>query len=657
MPPFDPSKLQVKNKMPAAVQITAEQILRDAVEWQTKEVKTTKQTIADEEELNFYKAQKRKDFEDTLRRQRHHIGTWIKYAVWEANQQEFRRARSIFERALLVDPNNPSLWLRYIETEMKNKNINSARNLFDRVVCLLPRIDQFWFKYAHFEELLGNYAGARSIYERWMEWNPEDKAWMLYIKFEERCGEVDRCRSIFNRYIENRPSCMSFLKLVKFEEKYKKTSRARSAFVKCVEVLDPELLDEDFFIKFANFEQRHNNIEGANSVYEQGLKLLDKSKSEKLYDSFISFQKQFKNEYIDDLISVKKRNEYEDDIALNPDNYDTWFNYIKLEESILENMLKTCSDDKLGAQKDRIVQVYERAIANLPKDNNRKLWRRYSYLWIFYAFFSELQLDSKERAEEIYLKSLQILPRDFSKIYIYLSQLYLRMGDLKKMRSVMGNAIGLCKKEKIFETYSDIELKLGNIDRCRIIFTKYVEIYPYNYKSWLAYINFELLLNEINRVRKLCEYAIEMEQMNNPEAIWNKYISIEKNYSYSNVIALYKKLLQKTQHIKIYKEYSKYEYENGNNENGREVIEEGINLYKDSSVERSKLLYHLVDMEKKYGNEQTVQNAKKRLPKKILRKRKLENDQEVDDIIYVFPDDKTNTKILENALKWKKQQK
>lgn len=77
------------------------------------------------------------------------------------------RARSIFERALLVDPNNPSLWLRYIETEMKNKNINSARNLFDRVVCLLPRIDQFWFKYAHFEELLGNYAGARSIYERY----------------------------------------------------------------------------------------------------------------------------------------------------------------------------------------------------------------------------------------------------------------------------------------------------------------------------------------------------------------------------------------------------------------------------------------------------------------------------------------------------------
>lgn len=114
------------------------------------------------------RAQRRKDFEDKLRRQRHHMATWIKYALWEANQQDFRRARSVFERALQVDPNNANLWLRYIETEMKNKNINAARNLFDRVVCLLPRVDQFWFKYAHFEELLGNYAGARTIFERYV---------------------------------------------------------------------------------------------------------------------------------------------------------------------------------------------------------------------------------------------------------------------------------------------------------------------------------------------------------------------------------------------------------------------------------------------------------------------------------------------------------
>lgn len=47
--------------------------------------------------------------------------------------QEFRRARSIFERALHVEYQNVSLWLKYLEMEMKNKFVNHARNLFDRV--------------------------------------------------------------------------------------------------------------------------------------------------------------------------------------------------------------------------------------------------------------------------------------------------------------------------------------------------------------------------------------------------------------------------------------------------------------------------------------------------------------------------------------------
>ncbi|KFG54519.1 putative crooked neck family 1 protein isoform 2, partial [Toxoplasma gondii FOU] len=191
--------MEVKNKMPAPVQITAEQLLREAVDRQLDDLSQIRpqQRIVDEEELQQYRVRKRKEFEDTLRRQRHHIGTWIKYAEWEAAQKEFRRARSVFERALNVDFQNTTLWLKYIEMESKNKFINSCRNLYDRVCLLLPRQEQFWFKYAHMEELLGNYAGARNVFERWMEWNPSDKGWMLYIHFEERCKELDRARKVF----------------------------------------------------------------------------------------------------------------------------------------------------------------------------------------------------------------------------------------------------------------------------------------------------------------------------------------------------------------------------------------------------------------------------------------------------------------------------
>ena len=46
---------------------------------------------------------KRKEFEEKLRMQRHHMGTWIKYAEWEASITEFARARSVFERAMEID--------------------------------------------------------------------------------------------------------------------------------------------------------------------------------------------------------------------------------------------------------------------------------------------------------------------------------------------------------------------------------------------------------------------------------------------------------------------------------------------------------------------------------------------------------------------------
>ena len=53
--------------------------------------------------------------------------------------QEYRRARSVFERALEIDYKNVSLWLKYVEMEMKHKFVNHARNVFERAVDLLPR--------------------------------------------------------------------------------------------------------------------------------------------------------------------------------------------------------------------------------------------------------------------------------------------------------------------------------------------------------------------------------------------------------------------------------------------------------------------------------------------------------------------------------------
>lgn len=157
----------MKNKAPAEIQITAEQLLREAKERDLEILPPPpKQKISDPAELADYQHRKRKAFEDNLRKNRMVVSNWIKYAQWEESQKEVQRARSIWERAIDNDHRNITIWLKYIEMEMKNRQVNHARNLFDRAVTILPRVNQFWYKYVYMEEMLENMGAARAVFER-----------------------------------------------------------------------------------------------------------------------------------------------------------------------------------------------------------------------------------------------------------------------------------------------------------------------------------------------------------------------------------------------------------------------------------------------------------------------------------------------------------
>ena len=109
--------------------MTAEQILFDAQMHKLETLKLPEQNIQGPEELEAYKLDKRNQFEEAIRRRKHHMGNWFKYANWEERLQEFKRCRSVYERALQVDYQCASLWLKYAEMEMRHKFINHARNV------------------------------------------------------------------------------------------------------------------------------------------------------------------------------------------------------------------------------------------------------------------------------------------------------------------------------------------------------------------------------------------------------------------------------------------------------------------------------------------------------------------------------------------------
>eukprot|EP00435_Cladocopium_sp_Y103_P009523 s264_g2.t1 len=600
---------QVRNKSANPNQITAEQLLREAVDRQQEEAVAPKQRIADEDELMMYKVRKRKEFEDVIRRQRQNIGSWVKYAQWEASQQEFRRARSIFERALHVEYQNVSLWLKYLEMEMKNKFVNHARNLFDRVVQLLPRVDQFWYKYAYMEELLANYAGARTIYERWMEWEPDDNPWLQYVKFEERCGELDKARKVLERYVSCRPTQQAFLRLCKFEEKHNNAARARSGFEKSVELLGQEL-DEKFYIKFAQFEQRQREMERAQAIFKLALDILPKGASDELYRAYVSFEKQHGDrDAIEEVVINKRRFIYEEAIVKNPRNYDVWFDYVRLEESV--------------GDVTRIRETYERAVGNKPPVMQKRFWRRYIYLWIYFALFEELQTGDIEKARAVYDALLKVVPHkqfSFAKIWKLYAEFEVRQLELDRARRIYGRAIAECQKERIFLDYADLEMRLGNIDRCRTIYGKFLEVHPHNPKAWTVYVDLEDSVGEIERARALCNLAVNQERLDMPELVWKRFIDLEVSQEQlDNARKVWQQLLGKSHHVRVYIAYSDFEAVTCQSmEKAREALDDGQKHFKveNRNEERAMLLEHLLKLEREHGDDTSIEAAEKRQPKR-----------------------------------------
>lgn len=423
---------KIKNYNAASQQITAEQLMREVPAYKTEEYRAPSSIhIMDQDELKDYKFNKRREFEEKLRMQRHHMGTWIKYAEWEASITEYARARSVFERAMEIDYQQVTLWLKYAEMEMKNKNVMHARNVWDRACKHLPRVDQFWFKYAYMEEMLGNFDKARDIFEQWMTWEPKENAWDSYLQFEERRNDNERCREILLRYTEVFPNTDSFLKAAKFEEKLREYGAARAVYERAMAELGKEALEENFLIRFTKFEIKCKQFERAKILFKYALEKLPQEKQKRIHNFYLDFQKQYgTREDLEDLVLSKRRTFIEEELTKDSYNYDLWFDYARLEEQANTIELETIRD------------VYERAIANQPLVLDKVHWKRYVYLWINYAVFEEDIAKDMSRAAQVFEQAIKVIPHEssftFSKVWIAYAQFLIRRLDLAGARKLLG---------------------------------------------------------------------------------------------------------------------------------------------------------------------------------------------------------------------------
>lgn len=81
-------------------------------------------------------------------------------------------------------------------------------------------------------------------------------------------------------------------------------------------------------------------------------------------------------------------------------------------------------------------------------------------------------------------------------------------------------------EQEVIEYYVNLELQLGEVDRMRKIFEKALTIFPSSSVLWIKYARIEEELGEIERAYALYEIAITMEDMDGLEAVWKAYIGM-----------------------------------------------------------------------------------------------------------------------------------
>lgn len=506
---------RVKNKAPAPIQITAEQLLREA--WERKEsaiAPTPKVQIADLDELLDYQRTERKNFETRIVRNRFHTPIWIRYARWEEEQGDFVRARSIWERAIDNDYRNPVVWINYAEMEMRHRFVNHARNVLDRAVALLPRVDHLWSRYAHMEEMLARNDLVRNVFERWLQWFPANTAYFAYIRFELRHENTKGARAIYERLIVAYPTSQSYLKYAKFEERNGQFGRSRNIFERATEELHESAVTPLLLNAFAKFEERRGQIARARTVLKYALsKFPDADETAEIERAYMLLEKQFGTAAsLDSVVVDKQKKSLEAKISSDPWDYDAWFDMVLLMEK--------------WSSKETVRSTYERAVANVPQVATKAYWSRYVYLWLLYAAWAELECDDLGNALQLFKRCVAIVPQghrkfSFSKLWLQYASAEIRQGNVTAARRVFGTSIGvLPQKHALYEAYIEFECGIGEMERAREIYQVWLTRHPLYGKAFMGLANLELKLGEGERARGVLELAIRIEEVADIEELW-----------------------------------------------------------------------------------------------------------------------------------------
>jgi crooked neck len=329
-------------------------------------------------------------------------------------------------------------------------------------------------------------------------------------------------------------------------------------------------------------------------------------------------------------------------------------------------------------------------VANVPPSKEKRFWRRYIYLWINYAVYEELDAEDVERARQVYRTCLDLLPHKrftFAKVWLLYAQFEIRQRDVGAARRALGTSLGKCPKAKLFRGYIDLEIQLREFQRCRTLYEHFLLFDPENCSAWMKFAELESLLGDMERARGVYELAVNQPRLDMPELLWKQYIDFEiEQGENDNARNLYRRLLSKTTHVKVWLSLAQFELITMDQTEGshitrvRKVYEEANQRLREAGnaanvgdqAQAKEFRLMLLEAWRDFELEQEDEEAQKKvaslMPKRVKKRRRIEQDEDApgggdaggweEYFDYIFPEDegaKPNLKLLAMAKMWKKQ--
>lgn len=676
-------------------QISAEQILKEVYERRKVVKPSTEVDILDLEELNEYQRRKRTEYETYLKRNRLDIGQWMRYAQFEIEQRDIRRARSVFERALLINKIHIPLWIRYIDAELKLKYINHARNLLDRAITTLPRVDKLWYKYVLMEETLGHLDIVRDLFTKWISLEPASNAWDSFIDFEIRQLSWENVRQVYGKYVMVHPQSGTWLKWVNFESLYGDSNTTRRTYSLGIDTLvsfQNNIYDSDaieLVLSFANWEASKQEFARCRALYKISTERWPQN--ETIRNHMVDFEKKFGNiDSTEQSVIHRRRRRYEDKLATEPRNFDTWWLYLDLMKENFEH---------------EMLHAFEKSVKeSLPYDNGKTMaWRQYIYLWIRYLAYVELELLEISLCRSLYERLVnEFIPHKkftFSKIWFMYAKFEIRQGNIGVARKILGKSIGMCPKRKTFKNYIEMEIKMKDFDRVRKLYEKFLEYQPTNLETWIRYAETEENLGDEARSRGIYEIALDNNfshfSQESKAILMERYIEFESDAEeYGKARALFERYLKVSKNSpKVWVKYALYESSSPteaqlntlresrleqdvnsedeqdeefiefqitheNKKNSRKIFERALEHFATCGDQENRIviLEAYKSYEEVYGGIAEQDAVLKRMPQIEMR----EKDDGTKENDYIFPEDNTQkpdaSKFQALARKWNEEQ-